>query len=76
MTPKTHHAKMWGGGALKNTTFLTAVHRGSDIIKNVRTNFESSDTRLLNTKSDDENTKGKTMSNRRTRDSSGEKNPV
>ena len=35
---------------LKNTTFLTAVHRASDIIKNVRTNFETSDTQLLDKK--------------------------
>ena len=32
---------------LKNTTSSTAVHRASDIIKDVRTNFETSDTRLL-----------------------------
>ena len=32
---------------LKNTTFSTVVHRASDIIKNVRTKFETSDTRLL-----------------------------
>ena len=32
---------------LKNTTFSTAVDRASDIIKNLRTIFETSDTRLL-----------------------------
>ena len=32
---------------LKNTTFLTAVHRASDIMKNVKAIFETSDTRLL-----------------------------
>ena len=32
---------------VKNTTFSTAVHRASDIIKNVRTIFETSDTQLL-----------------------------
>ena len=34
-------------GLLKNTTFSTAVHCASNIIKDVRTKFESSDTRLL-----------------------------
>ena len=32
---------------LKNTTFSTAVDRTSDIIKNLRPIFETSDTRLL-----------------------------
>ena len=32
----------------KNTTFSTAFHRVSDVIKNVRITFEISDTRLLN----------------------------
>ena len=32
---------------LKNTTFSTAVDHTSDIIKNLRTIFETSDTRLL-----------------------------
>ena len=34
-------------GSLKNRTFSTAVHRTSDIIKDVRTKFETSDIRLL-----------------------------
>ena len=34
-------------GLLKNTTFSTAVHRASAIIKDVRTKFETSDSRLL-----------------------------
>ena len=32
---------------LKNRTFSAAVHRISDIKKNLRTKFETSDTRLL-----------------------------
>ena len=32
---------------LKNTTFSTAIHRTSDIIKDGRTKFETSDTPLL-----------------------------
>ena len=32
---------------LKNTTFSIAIARASDIIKNLRTIFENSDTRLL-----------------------------
>ena len=32
---------------LKNTTCSTAIHRASDIIRNVRTIFETLDTRLL-----------------------------
>ena len=43
---------------LKNTTFLTAVDHASDIIKNVRTIFETSDTRLLDELCD-VNTEGK-----------------
>ena len=34
-------------GLLKNTTFSTAEHLASDIIKDVRTKFKTSDTRLL-----------------------------
>ena len=37
---------------LKNTTFLTAVDRASDIIKNLRTIFETSDTRMLDASCD------------------------
>ena len=33
-------------GLLKNTTCSTAEHHSSDIIKDVRTEFETSDTRL------------------------------
>ena len=32
---------------LKNAIFSSAIHRDSDIIKNVRTIFETLDTRLL-----------------------------
>ena len=31
-------------GLLKNAAFSTAVHRASDIIKDVKTKFETSDT--------------------------------
>ena len=34
---------------LKNTTFSTAIDHASDIIKNLRTIFETSDSRLLDT---------------------------
>ena len=34
-------------GLLKNTTFSTAVHRASDIMKDVRTKFETSDIQML-----------------------------
>ena len=47
---------------VKNTTFSTAVHCTSDIIKNVRTNFETSDTQLLDARCD-VNTEKKMMSN-------------
>ena len=56
---------------LKNTTFSTAVHRASDIIKIVRTIFETTDTRLLDALCD-VNTEGKMMSGRSTRNGSGE----
>ena len=36
---------------VKNTKFLTAVHHVTDIIKNARTIFETSDTRLLDAQS-------------------------
>ena len=60
---------------LKNMTFSTAVHRPSDIIKNVRTTFETSDTRLLDALCE-VNTEGKMMSDRSTRNGPGEKSPV
>ena len=53
---------------LKNTTFSTAVDRSSDIIKNLRAIFGTSDTRLLNALCD-VNTDEKVMS----RNGSGEK---
>ena len=43
---------------LKNTTFFTAVHCAFDIIKNVRTIFETSDARPLDALCD-VNTEGK-----------------
>ena len=43
---------------LKNTTFSTALHRVSDIIENLRTVFENSDTRLSDALCD-VNTEGK-----------------
>ena len=48
---------------------LAAIHRTSDIIKNVRTIFETSDTRLLDALCD-VNNEGKMMSDRSTRNSS------
>ena len=53
---------------LKNTTFSTAIDRTSDSIKNVRTIFETSDTRLLDALCD-VNTEEEMMS----RNGSGEK---
>ena len=53
---------------LKNRTFSTAVDRFSDIIKNLRTIFGNSDTRLLDALCD-VNTDEKVMS----RNGSGEK---
>ena len=53
---------------LKNT-FSTAVHRASDIIKNVRTIFETSGTQLLNA------LRGKVMPDGSSRNGSGEKIP-
>ena len=43
---------------LKTTTFSSAVHRSSDIIKNIATISETSDTKLLDALYD-ENTEGK-----------------
>ena len=56
---------------LKNTTFSTAVDRASDIIKNLRTIFETSDTQMLDALCD-VNTDEKMMP----RNGSGENNPV
>ena len=56
-------------GLLNNTT----VHH-SVIIKNVRTSFETLDTRLLGALCD-ANTEGKMMSDKRRGNGSGEKNP-
>ena len=53
---------------LRNTTFSTAVGHSSDIIKNLRTIFGTSDTRLLDALYD-VNTDEKMMS----RNGSGEK---
>ena len=52
---------------LKNTTVLTAIHRISDIIQNVKIVFETSATRLLEALCD--------VSDRNTRNGSGEKIP-
>ena len=57
--------------SLQNTTFSNAVHRASDIIKNFRTIFETSHTRML-----DVNTEGEKLLDRSTRNGSGEKNPA
>ena len=59
---------------LKSTIFLSATHRASDIIKNVRKIFETLDTRLLDALCD-VITEGNMMSGRSTRNGSGEKIP-
>ena len=59
---------------LTNTTFSTAIHCASDSIKDIKTIFETSDTRLLDTLCD-VNTEGKMMSDRNTHSGSGEKIP-
>ena len=60
---------------LKNTIFLTVIHRVSDIIQNVRIILETLDTRLMKAMCDVK-TEGKMMSNRNTRNGFGEKNLV
>ena len=59
---------------LKNITFSAAFHPVSDIIKNVRTTFEISDTRLLDALRDAK-TEGRMMSGTSTQSGSGEKIP-
>ena len=54
---------------LKNTKFSTALHHASDIMKNVKAIFETSDTPLLDAW-------GKIMSDRSTLNGSGEENLV
>ena len=62
-------------GLLKNTTFSAAVHRASDIIKDVRTKFETSDTPLLDALCDANIERGNDV-RKSIRNGSGEKYPV
>ena len=57
---------------LKNTMFLSSVHRASVIMRNVRTIVETLDTRLLDAMCD-VNTEGNMMPGRSNRNGSGEK---
>ena len=59
---------------LNSTTFSTAFHRVSDIIENVRTTFDISDTRLLDALCDAK-TEEKMISGTSAQSDSGEKIP-
>ena len=60
---------------LKISIFSTAIHHVSDIIQNVRIIFETLDTRLLEALCEVKTERNKMISDRNTRNGSGEKLP-